>query len=287
MKKRINIKKLRSKYRFSIYNDQTYEEVWNMRLSRLNVMSFVGAVGLILIALTVSLMAFTPLREFIPGYPDSNTRKQILSNMLRLDSLQQEVRNWVLYNDNLSRILNGKDPIDLEGKSDTALAVRYREIVLQKSHADSLFRKDVEQMEFFSLNQNAERIPEEIENLHFFPPVRGKITRSFAPQFNNFGVYISAPSGSLVMAAYDGTIIAVNWTVDLGYIVQIQHDVNVITIYKNLGQCLKKTGVRVNAGEVIGVTNNLHGDDKDAASSFAFEVWSNGSPVNPERYIVF
>ncbi len=278
------IHKLRNKYRLIIYNDKTYAEVWHMRLSRLNVLTFFGIIAVVAVAAITSLIAFTPLREFIPGYPDRKTRQAIVQNALRLDSLEQKVQRWVLYNDNLNLILSGKDPIDIEGVSDTSLAKRYRAIVLEHSVEDSLFRRQVEEVEQFNLalSSSSDTRTQNFASLHFFPPLRGKVLQKFNPRDGYFGVSVVAAPGSAVMAALNGTVIAAYWTIDNAYVIQLQHAPNVVTVYKNNGQLLKKTGQHVNAGETIAMI----GAGKNV-TALTFEIWSNGSPVNPEQYIVF
>ncbi len=283
-KKSRYIHKLRNKYRLIIYNDKSYAEVWQMRLSRLNVLTFFGIITLVVVAVVVSLIAFTPLREFIPGYPDSRTRHDIVQNALRLDSLEQKVQRWVLYNDNMNRILSGKDPIDIEGASDTTLAKRYRSIVLANSVEDSLFRKQVEEMEQFNLaiSSSTDTRPQTFASLHFFPPLRGKVLHKFSPRDGYFGTNIVATPGSAVMSALGGTVVSAYWTIENNYVINIQHELNTITVYKNCGQLLKKPGQHVNAGETIA----MMGTGK-SVTALVFEIWNNGSPVNPEQYIVF
>ncbi|MDR0711720.1 MAG: M23 family metallopeptidase [Prevotellaceae bacterium] len=277
------IRKLRSKYRLIIYNDMTYAEVWYMRLSRLNVLTFFGVITLVVVAAVVSLIAFTPLREFIPGYPDSKTRRNIVQNAQRLDSLEQKVQRWVLYNDNLSRILSGEEPVDIETASDSSLAQRYQAIMLTHSIEDSLFRRQVEEMEQLNLTMlNTSESPSNGNNLYFFPPVRGQVASTFNPQEQRFGVGITPASGSAVMAARDGILVAANWTIENGYVIAIQHNLNIVTIYKNNKQLFKQVGVHVNAGEIIAITDA--GKDN---GTLLFEIWNNGTPVNPEQYIVF
>lgn len=277
------IRKLRSKYRLVIYNDITYAEVWHMRLSRLNVLTFFSSIGLAVVTAVASLIAFTPLREFIPGYPDSKTRRNIVQNAQRLDSLEQKVQRWVLYNDNLNLILSGEEPVDIENAGDASLRQRYRTITLKQSIDDSLFRRQVEEVEQQNLTMlSADETSSSVGNLHPFPPVRGAVAISFNPQEQQFGVSIASAPGSAVMAALDGTLVAAGWTVENGYVITIQHDRNFITVYKNNKQLLKQVGVHVNAGEIIAVT----GTDKSSAMP-VFEIWSKGTPVNPEHYIVF
>ncbi|MGL4364131.1 MAG: murein hydrolase activator EnvC family protein [Bacteroidales bacterium] len=282
--KRRYINKLRSKYRLSIYNDKSYEEVWHMRLSRLNVISFVSIVSFLGVAGVVTLIAFTPLRELIPGYPDSETRSYIIQNAFRLDSLEKEVRSWTLYNDNLGRILSGQDPIEIEGVSDTIQAERYNAIVLANSVEDSIFRREVEQIEMQSkllLSANSNR-PQVFSNLHFFPPVRGRVIEKLNKQSNKFDIKIGATAGSAIMSSLNGTVMAVYWTAEFSYVMHIQHDFNVITVYKNCEEVLKRTGDFVKAGEAIGII----GVNKER-QYLGFEIWNSGTPIDPEQYIVF
>jgi murein DD-endopeptidase MepM/ murein hydrolase activator NlpD len=277
------IRKLRNKYRLVISNDITYAEVWHMRLSRLNVLTFFSAIALAGAVAVTSLIAFTPLREFIPGYPDSKTRRNIVQNAQRLDALESKVQRWVLYNDNLNRILSGQEPIDIESASDTSLNQRYRTITLNQSIDDSLFRRQVEEVEQQNLTMlNANESSSSVGNLQLFPPVRGEVASAFNPQEQQFGVSIAAAPGSAVMAALSGTLIAASWTVETGYVIAIQHERNIVTVYKNNKQLLKQVGVRVTGGEIIAVA----GAGK-SGNLPVFEIWNNGTPVNPEHYIAF
>ncbi|MGL4956418.1 MAG: murein hydrolase activator EnvC family protein [Bacteroidales bacterium] len=283
-KKQHYINKLRSKYRLSIYNDKTYAEVWHMRLSRLNVISAVSIIVFFGVLGVVFLLAFTPLREFIPGYPNSQTRVYIIQNSFRLDSLEQEIRNWTLYNDNLNRILSGKIPIDIEGVNDTILEERYKAIVLNNSMEDSIFRKEIERIEqqnLLLLNAG-DRHPSAFANLHFFPPIRGKIIKNFDKQNNRFDITIATTQGTAVKSTLNGTVIATYWTLDMSHVIHIQHELNVITIYKNCGEVLKRTGDFVKAGETIGIVNS----DKKR-QYLGFEIWNSGTPIDPQQYVVF
>ncbi|MDR0688522.1 MAG: M23 family metallopeptidase, partial [Prevotellaceae bacterium] len=258
----------------------TYAEVWHMRLSRLNIVTFFGSVALVGVGVMVALIALTPLRELIPGYPDSKTRRNIVQNAQRLDSLEKKVQRWVLYNDNMSRILSGLEPIDIETATDTALAQRYRDIMLDYSAEDSLFCQQVEEMELQNLTMlNSGENLSNAGNLHFFPPVRGRVVGSFNPQERQFGVCVEVGAGSVVMATLSGTIVAASWTIENGYMVSIQHEMNITTVYKNSKQLFKQIGSKVNAGEAIAVIND--------EGALIFEIWRNGTPVNPEQHIVF
>lgn len=283
--KKTYIHKLKSKYRLSIYNDQTFEEVWFMRLSRLNVISVVGGMALLLIAFVTVLIAFTPIREFIPGYPDGTTRRYIVQNALKVDSLQREVQQWKIYLGNLHTILRGESPNNFESLPDTS--IRYKEIKFTKSIEDSLLRIQIEEEELYNLSviDMKRRGSEELSSLHFFPPVKGVITNSFNYQQNHFGVDIVAPPNEVVVAITDGTVTLSSWTLETGYVIQIQHVGNLLSVYKHNSKLLKKSGTQVKAGEAIAIIGNS--GELTTGPHLHFELWHNGNPINPEKYIVF
>ena len=278
------IHKLKNKYRLSIYNDQSFEEVWFMRLSRLNVISIVGGTAILLIVIVTVLIAFTPIREFIPGYPDGTTRRFMVQNALKVDSLERELQQWKIYLANLHTILKGENPNNLESVPDTSL--RYKEISFTRSVEDSILRLQIEEEELFNLSlMEVKSENEKLSSLHFFPPVKGMITNSFNIQQNHFGVDIAAPPNEVVVAIADGTVILSSWTLETGYVIQIQHDKNLLSVYKHNSKLLKLAGTKVRTGEAIAIVGNS--GELTTGPHLHFELWHNGTPVNPEQYIVF
>ena len=273
-------RKLKSKYRLIIYNDTTLEQVWYIRISRLNVLSIFAPGLLFLIALVVVLIAFTPLREFIPGYPDDTTRRQIVHNALKADSLEKVILSWDRYFDNVNSILTGKEPAPIEeALPDTLLGKQSRASVLVSR--DSLFRAQVEREEQFNLSiQNSKK--KDFDNLLFYPPVKGEITEVFSPSDSHFGVHILSDPSVAVNSVLEGTVLATYWTLDEGYTIMIQHTDNLISVYKQAARLLKKTGDRVAPGEAIAFMGASNVSEK---IELHFELWHNGSPINPSIYI--
>jgi murein DD-endopeptidase MepM/ murein hydrolase activator NlpD len=282
--KRRYIHKLKSKYRLSIYNDQSFEEVWFMRLSRLNVIAVVGGLAITLVAVVTLLIAFTPIREFIPGYPDGSTRRYIVQNALKTDSLERELQQWKIYLGNLHTILRGESPNNLESLPDTA--VRYREIVFSRSVEDSLLRLQIESEELYNLSvADVKRGGDQLTKLHFFAPVKGVITNAFNIQQGHFGIDVVAPPNEVIVAISDGTVTLSSWTLETGYVIQIQHSNNLISVYKHNSKLLKRSGTQVKAGEAIAIIGNS--GELTTGPHLHFELWHNGTPINPEQYIVF
>lgn len=282
--KRKYIEKLKSKYRFNILNDETFEEVWTMRLSRFNVITFFGGAAILIIVLVIVLIAFTPIREFIPGYPDGNTRRNIVINALRVDSLERELTVWKNYYGNINNILRGGEPQSVVSRPDSSK--KYKEIKFTRSVEDSLLRLQVEENEMYNLSVfDGRRAKSNISNMLFFAPVKGVITSTFSLQQNHFGIDIVAAPNEAVVAVADGTVTLSNWTLETGYVIQIQHDDNLISVYKHNSQLLKKQGARVKAGESIAIIGNS--GELTTGPHLHFELWYNGNPIDPQKFIVF
>jgi murein DD-endopeptidase MepM/ murein hydrolase activator NlpD len=282
--KRNIFQKLRNKYRLIIYNDDTFEEVWYMRLSRLNVIAFFGTGIIILIALVSILIAFTSLKEFIPGYPKGDVRVHIARNHHRIDSLEQEIAIRNKYLSNLKNIISGETPQDRIHKKDTTAS--QQEVSFERSRHDSILRKQIEEKEQYALSIDYQEPKDRaLSQIHFFAPVEGIITNSFSPKTNHFGTDIVAGSNKVVVASLDGTVTLADWTLKTGYIIQIQHKNNIITVYKHNAELLKEVGDHVKAGDAIAIVGNS--GELTSGPHLHFELWQNGTPLDPEKYIIF
>ncbi len=280
--------KLKDKYRLIIYNDNTFEEVGFIRLKGFNLLWIIGALAVALIAVTFSLIAYTGIKEFIPGYPDTDMRRRIVLNALKLDSVEHELKIRDVYFENISSIIAGKTP---ENFIDDQISdsLQSKTIHFTKSEEDSLFRKKIEEDEQFNLPYEAPQQmmikAQSLSQIHFFPPVKGIVTNSFNAEINHYGTDIVAKTNEVIKSVLDGTVIIATWTIETGYIIQIQHENNLISIYKHNSELLKRVGNHVEAGEVIAIIGNS--GEFSTGPHLHFELWNNGRPVNPENYIVF
>lgn len=276
---------LDDKYRLIIYNDETFKEVWYLRLSKINFIVLFIAIIFLLSAGIFSLVAFTSIREMIPGYPDDNIRRTILMNALRLDSLEEEIRMRDIYFKNINAIISGKEPEDLIPYYDTTK--EYGAIDFSKSIEDSILRYQIEEEEQYNLAVIEDyRQPQVgIERIHFFAPIKGHVTYSFSAIENHFGTDIVAGPNEVVKAVLDGTIILASWTVETGYVIEIQHSNNLISVYKHNAELLKKAGNTVKAGDAIAIIGNS--GELTTGPHLHFELWFNGTPIDPEEFIIF
>lgn len=267
-----------------LLNEDTFEEVGNMRLTRLNLIALVGAVLILLITITYILIAFTNIRELIPGYPDASMRQHIRTNAMKLDSLEYEQSVRDQYFENLNRIISGDQP-ELY-MNDTVGMADVGDISFVRSTNDSLLRQQVEAEEQFRLSvlDGAQEL-KQIHDLHFFTPVNGIITGDFDPAHDHFGVDLVAEPDAVVKAALDGTVTLSNWTLETGYVIQIQHDYEIITVYRHNATLFKTVGEKVAAGDAIAIVGNS--GELTTGPHLHFELWHDGVPLDPVDYIVF
>ena len=270
-----------SKYRLSVIDDVSHRRLRSVRFTPSAAVIAVLSVTAVAFAVFFALIAFTPLRTFIPGYPDQNTKRTAVQNAIRIDSLETEILRWELYTENLRRVVEGEAPVSLDSLIKVNPA-RADEPVSASHPADSALRSAVMKEEQFDLSGRERQLP--LQGMHFFVPVKGVMSRPFEAAVHP-GVDITSPAGAMVMAVLDGTVISAGWTDEEGYTIRIQHDGDIISVYKHNQKLMKKTGDKVSAGTPIAVVGGT-GTTADG-DHLHFELWHKGEAVDPTKYISF
>ncbi len=285
VKKRKLTQRLKDRYRLVILNENTLEDVWYAVLSRMNFMVWTGLIGVVLVAIGIVLVSFTPLREYIPGYPDGNIRWLYLQNTIMVDSLEQQLKLKDQYIDNIKAILKGKETISYTTPMDSLKPVA--KVSFEKNDFDSLLRDEILLEDRYNVNfaYQAVETKFEINKLHFYCPLKGAITNIYDAHGNHFGIDIVSNLNEPILCVLDGTVVLSGWTLEAGYVIQVQHQNNLISIYKHNSQLLKEMGDRVTAGEAIAIIGNT--GEYTTGPHLHFELWHNGKPLNPSDYIVF
>lgn len=295
--------KLRNKYRLVIMNHETLEEKVSIKLSRLNVFVIFITLSLFLIFLTTILIAYTPLREYIPGYASVELKRDVYNLRQRADSLSKDANQKEVYLNNLKKILNDEvidsesnyQNIEKEEEPKTE-KVNANPAALSPSAQDSIFRKEVEgQIKYFGTNistkassagnQLASDPKKSLKNLFFFTPVSGYISNVFNPTINHYGIDIVTNTNEPVRSVLDGYVIMAEWTIKTGNVIAIQHPNNLISVYKHNASLLKRQGARVDAGEAIAIIGNS--GELSSGHHLHFELWYNGIPVDAREFISF
>lgn len=274
---------LKDHYRLIIYNDSTIQTVFSIKLTPLKVLTLGSLGAILLILLTTTIIAYTPLRENIPGYPSAKVRQQIIRNYILVDSLENEIKTRDNYFLKIKTLVQGEVPEEEQASADTSLKVAQPKF--KSFSADSVFQdKLAEEKHNLSIQDNPKRLPS-IANIHFFTPLRGLITNKFNLKTDHLAVDIVGKQNSRISSVLDGTVIFAGWTMDTGYSIIIQHENNIISGYKHNAELLKTVGEKVKSGEVIAIMGNS--GELTTGPHLHFELWHNGTALDPETYIDF
>ncbi len=262
-------------------NNDSLEERFSFKLNRLNVFVLSGLLAILLITITSILIAFTPLKEYIPGYSSSKLKKKASILVYKADSLEQKLAINNAYIKNITALLIG-DIKKEDFKKDSLIQIfNHEELLLKPSAKDSLFRLEVEEKDRYSLFEKATKKNEIV----FFAPVKGKISAIYNPKIKHFATDIALVKGTPVKSIADGTVVFSDFTADTGYVLLIDHAQGFLSVYKHNDFLFKEQGDLVKSGEVIansGSTGTL-----TTGPHLHFELWSDGYPVNPTDYIDF
>ncbi len=273
---------IKFKYKLTILNENTLEEVVGIHVSKLNGLSVLLVTCLFIFLIAGIIIIFTPLRNYLPGYMNSEIRSQVVENALRADSLQEALLRQNRYIMNIQDILSGQVKADTVESIDSLTILRAEELMARTKEEEE-FRKRYEEAERYNLTSvNSSRVA---AGVIFHRPVRGVMSANFNPSAEHFGVDLIAAPHENIFAALDGTVILSAYTAEYGYVLQIQHMHNMITVYKHCGSLMKKEGDKVKGGEVIGLMGK--GKNEEEKPSLHFELWYKGSPINPEKYVAF
>lgn len=275
-------------FRLEIYDEEKSRMVFSVRGSVAKIVAAAAVLALSVLALCFVTVAYTPLRELIPGYPSAETRKLAMDNAAALDSLENAVALQDLLLTNIQRIVTGRKPFDVDSifaaqPSDTSAVMDTltRQAI---SRDDSLLRDEVASQEKYTISNRRDRV-RQLEGILFFPPVKGIITEPYNEAIRHPYTDIAVPAGTIVNSVLDGTVISAFWSDDTGYNVQIQHDYNLISIYRHNSTLLVGTGDKVSAGSAVAIAGSA--GRLSTGTHLHFELWYKGEPVDPTLYIKF
>lgn len=274
-------KKLLHKYRLVILNEETFEERFSFKLNRLNVFVFSTLFALFLIITTTIIIAFTPLREYIPGYSSTNLKKRAAKLNYQTDSLQQIIEVNDQYLASIKKVLTGDvKTVDFNKDSIIEVAKTDPSVLIRISRKDSLLRQEVAKEDKYN-PLSAQKVQEYV----LFAPVKGTISEQYDSKTKHYAVDVVTIKDSPVKAVADGTVIFAEWTVGTGYVIILKHDNDLISVYKHNGLLTKGQGEVVKGGEVIAIVGNT--GELTTGPHLHFELWRDGFPINPTSFIDF
>jgi|SRR5690554_5768236 murein DD-endopeptidase MepM/ murein hydrolase activator NlpD len=288
MSKKKNIfRKLFQKYTLIILNEGSQQEQFSLRLNRINVLVIVALTSFFIIMATVLVLLYTPVHDYVlPSSKQAEVldKQEILDLTNQVELLEEKLNSNDIYIRNLQAILSGEAPIpeiDTAGGKFTS-SVDLSKVNLNPTEDDLELRKEVEKEEMF--NVQSDNSVQEAGSL-LFTPLKGFVTSGYNPEENHLAVDIAAQQGEAIKSVAAGTVLFADWTPDTGYVVIVQHQMGMISVYKHALTVYKKWGDVVKKGEVIAAVGNT--GELTTGPHLHFELWMDGSPVDPQQYIVF
>ncbi len=277
------MQRMRFKYRVSITNENTLEETWYTRLSRFSVLIFVTAFFLTTFIILTLIIFITPLRYYLPGFQDSGNRIAMIQQSMRLDSLDKEIRLRDAYLVVLKDNMLGATHTDTVKPLDSIELKERATVVMEKTKREEEFVRKYEETEKYNLGTIVQTSNEKM--YVFFRPVSGVVASTFSPKEGEFGIKIITSPQETVKSVLEGRVIYTGYTFENEWVIQVLHDNEYISLYKNNTRLLKQTGDYVKAGESIAITGSE--GDKSSNKFFYFEIWKKGNPINPQDMITF
>ncbi len=273
--------KLLNKYRFVILNEDSYEEKLSYKLTGLNIFLLMSFLAVLIIGVTTSLIAFTSLKEYIPGYDSTELRTKAVKNLETLDSLTQVIYSNQGFINSIGGVITGetqKEEIIIE-EIDVEKVFNNKNLKTNKE--DSILRKIVEKEDKFNALDSA------VKKVDFvlFSPVVGKVTSGFDFGTKHFGIDVALPLKTPVKAVAGGTVVFAEWTVQTGFVIILEHTFGLTSIYKHNDSGIIKQGDLIEPGQVIAFSGNT--GELTSGPHLHFELWREGNPINPLDYINF
>ncbi len=283
-RKRVKFRqKLINKYRLVVLNEDTFEEKLSFNLTRLNVFIFGTLFSVVIIVSTIFLIAFTNLREYIPGYSSTELKKEATQLVYKVDSLNQVLEVNNLYIGKVKELLTGKISEVQFDKDSVLNTMQFDKDTMNFNPSDNVleFRSDVESTDRFSIFNEATKSADIV----FFSPVKGIVTDGYSLKNKHFAIDIAVQMGTPVKSVADGTVIFAEWTATTGNVIIVEHSNGFISVYKHNTALHKRQGDMVKSGEVIASAGDT--GEYSTGPHLHFELWNEGYPVNPINYIDF
>lgn len=282
LKRQLIKKKLFTKNRLVILNEETFEELFSFKLNLMNVFVGLTSLSIFLIAVTTYIIAFTPLREYIPGYASTELKREATQNAIKSDSLQRVLEENSVYLASIKKVLTGDlDHTKLSRDSIQAAAPNNLSEVEGPSEEELKLRDEVALEDKYNLFEQAKpRV-----SLVLFPPVKGHITEKYSSRNKHFAIDIALAKDTPIKSIAAGTVILADWTPTNGHVIIVRHNDGIISVYKHAAQLTKNQGDVVKSGEVIALAGST--GEQSTGVHLHFELWKDGYPINPTQFIDF
>jgi len=281
-KKRPWIQKLLNRYRLVVINEKTFEERFYFRLSRLSIIIIVFLFISLITTAAILSIAYSPLKEFIPGYTSTRLRKNAIENSFALDSISRLFQKQDRYIKSIKSALKGEAEWDSISKINDNSTPTNESINLPETEVvDSILRAEVLQEDKYNVVEN----PNGNVKFLLYPPAKGPISQGYNPELKHFAIDVVLEKNTPIKSVAEGTVIFSEWSAETGYVIIVEHNHDLLTVYKHNSSLNKEQGDIVSSGEVIASAGNT--GELSTGWHLHFELWANGYPMDPTNFIDF
>ncbi len=259
--KRSLFERLQDNYRLVILDDEDLREVSSFSFSLLIFYILLSSLIVLLTFIVISLIIFTPIKRWIPGYGEIKENTQFVELTKKVDELEKQVKAHDTYALGLQNMLKGIEAAEI--KSGT------------KNSPEPLKNGDIIE----SLKAR------ELDHLVFASPLQGSVGAEYDPSKDHFGIDILTSKGSAVKSIMEGMVLNADWSTESGNTIIIQHPKNIISVYKHNSAILVKPGQKIQTGQAVAIVGNS--GEFTSGPHLHLELWYDGQPVNPKNYITF
>lgn len=282
-KRQIIKKKLFAKNRIVILNEDTFEEIFSLRLTLINVFVVASLGAVLIIFVTTYIIAFTPLREYIPGYASNKLKRDAMALAIKSDSVDVALKDNEAYIASIRKVLTGDVEFAKLSKDSIIAGMNTEEenLMMMASKTEMSLRETVEKEDKYNLFEKATATA----SIVFFPPVKGSVTEKYSPRAKHFATDIALPNDTPIKAVLNGTIIFADWTPTVGNVIILRHNNGFISVYKHAASLTKSQGDAVRTGEVIAIAGST--GFESTGVHLHFELLKDGYPVDAEQFIEF
>lgn len=274
-------KKLFNQYRVTVISEDTFEDKFYFTISRTTIV-LASILSILFVSIsTYFIISNTPIKEFIPGYPSNKMRIEAISNALKIDSITVKINKQQRYLQAIKSALSGNIKAEEISALITENSQKRLEAPVKTSQEDSLLRLIIADEDKYNIISDEEKKPLFI----LFTPAKGIVSEKFNIDQKHFAVDIALEENTPIKSAAQGTVIFSEWTAETGYVIILEHPYGLLSVYKHNASLLKEQGESVEAGEVIASAGNT--GEFSTGFHLHFELWTDGYPVDPEKFIDF
>ena len=270
-------------YRLTVVNEDEQRRVFRMKISHFILTATVLVIALLGAWIGIEIYRNSP-KQRGTSLEDYRIRQAIVNEALRIDSLEQVFEMQNRYITTLQDIIAGTIRIDTVYSVDS-LARQRSELLMERTEREENFVRQYEEAERYNITSQSQPV-NDVLTINMFRPTAGIVNRSYNAMDSHLGVDIVASPNQSVVSVLDGTVLMANYTSDMGYTICVVHPGELISVYKHCESLLKKAGDRVKQGDVVALVGSMTGNSLQS-SHLHFELWYQGQPLDPEKYILF